>query len=126
VKQRLNALGNKIKSELYTFADSVVEYIPPAVEERVSNIIAKVNDIFSTVYKNINLRELKPFHKLESFEVRKALKGTVEQYTIDGVSGYDPKTFLDKVRPTIINLLAENRQVKVYFVLSCVMWSASI
>jgi len=31
VKQRLNSLGNKIKSELNTFADSLVEYITSAV-----------------------------------------------------------------------------------------------
>jgi len=94
---RILKKGNKIKSELNAFADSVIEYVPRAVKEKVSNIITKVNDIFNTVYKNINFRELKPFHKLESFEVRKALKGTVKQYTIDGVSGYDTKTFLDKV-----------------------------
>jgi len=116
LKQRLNALGEKIQSELNTFADSVVNFIPPAVKEEVSNIKTKVNNIFQTVYKNVNFRESKPKHK-----VRKALKGIVEQYTIDGVAFYDPKLFLEEVRFTVINLLTENRQVKVYFVLSCIM-----
>jgi len=57
LKQRLNALGNKIKSELNTFVDSIEEYIPPAVKEKVSNIIKKVNDIFNTVYKKCKFQK---------------------------------------------------------------------
>ena len=55
----MNALGNIIKSELNIFADSVVEYIPPTVGEKVSNIITEVNNIFSTDYKNVNFKNMK-------------------------------------------------------------------
>ena len=57
-------------------------------------------------------------------EVRKsksAIKGTAKQYTIDGVVGYDAESFLDEVQPQIADLLVKNRQVTVYFVLSCNM-----
>ena len=101
--------------QLNAFADSVVKYIPPPVGEKVSNVITEVSKIFNTAYKNVD------FKNVHKFEVREALKGNVKQYTIDGVSGYDPKTFLHEVRPAIIDLLTENRQVKVYFVLSCIM-----
>jgi len=37
LKPRLNALSNKIKSELNAFADWIVECNPPAVKEKVSN-----------------------------------------------------------------------------------------
>jgi len=115
----LNAISNKIKSDLNIFADWIVEYVPRAVKENVSNIIAKVNNIiFHTIYKNIYFRKLKP---KRIFEVQEALKRTVKQYTIDGVYGYGPMSFLDQVRPTVIDLLTENHQVKVYFVLSCIM-----
>jgi Rho termination factor, N-terminal domain len=121
LKQRLNALGKTIQSELNKFADSVVNYIPPAVGEKVSNIIAQVNNIFSTVYKNVDFKNMKPLHNEHTFEVREALKGTVKQYIIEGVAGYDVKPFLDEIRPIIVDLLTKNRQVKVYFVLSCDM-----
>ena len=117
-KQRLNALGEKIQSELNTFADSVVKYIPPPVGEKVSNLLTEVSDIFNTVYKNVDFKNVKPEHE---FEVREALKGTAKEYTIDGVAGYDAKSFLDVVQPQINSLLTENRQVKVNFVLSCEM-----
>ena len=52
---------------------------------------------------------------------KSALKGTAKEYTIDGIADYDVKSFLDRVRPQIINLLTENRQVIVQFVLTCNM-----
>jgi len=62
---------------------------------------------------------VKPLRYKRQVEVREALKRTVRQYTIDGVSGFDPKSFIDEVRSTVIDLLTEIRQV--YFVLSCIM-----
>ena len=52
---------------------------------------------------------------------KSALNGTAKQYTIDGVSDYDVKTFLYEVRSQVIDKLTGNRQVKVYFALSCNM-----
>jgi hypothetical protein len=44
-------------------------------------------------------------HNEHRFEGRKALKGTVKQYIIKGVAGYDAKSFLDKTRQIMIDLL---------------------
>ena len=67
LKQRMNAMGKKVQSELNTLADSVVS---PAVGEKVNNIITVESNIFSTVHKNVDFENVKPVHNEHKFEVR--------------------------------------------------------
>jgi len=92
-------------------------------------------DILNERYEKIKTKLKKEQHTLEQIQrkgvavptirrIRKsnsALKGTAKEYTIDGIPGYDVKSFLDEVRPQIINKLTKNRQVIVQFVLTCNM-----
>ena len=97
-KNNLITMGKKIKSEAYDFADWLVDYVPPplkaAVNKSVIEFMTKVNNIFSTVHKNVDFKNVKPKRK---FEVQKAICGNVQKYTIDGVVGNDAKSFLDEV-----------------------------
>ena len=52
----------------------------------------------------------------QSFEITKsesALKEFTTQYTIAGINGYDPISFLIGVKQNVINLLENNHQTKV-------------
>jgi len=60
----------------------------------------------------------------QSFEISKSesvLKKFTTQYTIAGINGYDPTSFLIGVKQNVINLLESNHQTKVKMVLLCIM-----
>ena len=59
-------------------------------------------------------------------ESRSALKKFATQYTIDGVRGYDPKTFLSAVKPTVIQFLNEHHNIKLKLILKCTMSKTNI
>jgi len=62
--------------------------------------------------------------KKDTFEVRdskSALKEFAKKYMITGKDGYDPDSFMDAAKETIINLLENNRQTKVKLILKCII-----
>ena len=60
----------------------------------------------------------------QSFEVREsnsALRKFARVYTIDGIEGFDARSFLDDVREIITSILRNNRRTKVKLILKCIM-----
>ena len=45
----------------------------------------------------------------------------VKEYVITSRDGYDPDSFMDAAKETVINLLENNRQTKVKLILKCIM-----
>ena len=45
-------------------------------------------------------------------ESKSAVRGFAEQYTIDGSEGIDAMSYLNQVQPHVIDLLSNNRQIK--------------
>ena len=74
------------------------------------------------------LEKIKPTtaRRFELIESRSTLKKFAVQYTVDGVKGYDPKTFLSAVRETVINFLKEHRNIKFKLILKCNMTKTNI
>ena len=80
------------------------------------------------LHKALEKIKSKP-HELESFkleESKSALKKLATQYTIDGVKGYDPKTFLSAVKPTVNRFLNEHRNIKFKMILKCTMSKTNV
>ena len=117
-----------VKSKFNSLADWVTKHAPP-----VPKI---VDDAWNFVKNNVQrLRSKKslepePESELtqeeETFKVtekRSALNGFTTQYSIEVADGalYDPETFLNDVKETVINLLRNNRQTKVRLKLCCTM-----
>ena len=131
IKKSVKTLGNKIKSEINSFANWIANYIPPpvkaAVNDKVEDLKMKVNNIFNTVYKNVNFKAL--MKKTEPYKIKEpktAIRGFTKQYTIDGSVNIDAESFLNAVQPLVINILEANQQTKVNFVLTCTMERADI
>ena len=60
----------------------------------------------------------------KSFEVKEsesALGSFTTKYTIEGQAGYDPNTFFNKVKESVIDLFQSNPSTKVMLSLKCVM-----
>ena len=58
------------------------------------------------------------------FEVREsnsALRNFAKVYTIDGILGFDPRSFLEGAKQNITSFLRHNRRTKVKLIFKCYM-----
>ena len=54
-------------------------------------------------------------------ETKSALGEFVKEYVITSRDGYDPDSFMNAAKETVINLLENSRQTKVKLILKCIM-----
>src|SRR6218665_4185431 len=57
------------------------------------------------------------YKEVQNSKTSSAIKGFTKQYTIDGTRGIDSLSFLNAIRPDVVNPLSENRQTKINLVL---------
>ena len=60
-----------------------------------------------------------PRPSFEDRESDSALRDFARVYTVDGIEGYDARSFLDSVRENITRILRNNRRTKVKLILKC-------
>ena len=63
----------------------------------------------------------KKLKEKELVETKSALKKFTKQFTVDGEVGFDPKSFFNATKVSILRILRENRQQKVKLILKCLM-----
>ena len=97
-----------------SFADWLIGYVPESIKQpinkKVETLKSKVSNLFGKTKPNFKIVESKT-----------AIKGFTKQHTIDGKQGIDAETFLNTVRPLVVNLLERNRGIKFNLVLTCIM-----
>ena len=101
------------KSKCNNYVNWLLEYVPPK---------PKVIDKVFELAKN-SILKLFP-RKKDAFDVeetKSALGEFVKEYVITSRDGYDPDSFMDAAKETVINLLEKNRQTKVKLILKCMM-----
>ena len=57
--------------------------------------------------------------KLQVIKTKSTLKNFAQQYKIEGLSEFDPKSFFEAVTSKILELLNNNKQTKVKLILNC-------
>ena len=72
------------------------------------------------------LYEKRDQHRFKLVESNSSLKKFARQYTIDGVGGCGPIDFLQAVKPTVINFLLTQKNIKMELVLRCNMSKTDI
>ena len=100
-----------VKSEINKFADWIISQVPEpikkTVNERVNSLKEKVNGIFKR-YDNL----------LTPKEYKTAIKGYFKTFRVDGVNGMDEKTFINSVKPKVLNLIKSKGSIKVKLILT--------
>ena len=87
------------------------DYITPGRLNKLSKQLEKKIDEAVEEQKRI----FKPIKEASAF------RNYTNQYVIKGVPNYGPITFLKDARPTIINIMNSNRNIKVMLYLNCLM-----
>ncbi|XP_022777903.1 uncharacterized protein LOC111319374 [Stylophora pistillata] len=102
-KKKVEDWGQWLKKE--------VSNTPRAVDDKLKDFKEHINEL----YKTSDQPRFKIFPK------KSLLKHYVKMYTIDGVDGYTPLDFLEAVKPTVINFLNTQKNIKMEFFLRCYM-----
>ena len=81
--------------------------------------------VIDEAFEHVKNTILKLFpKKKDAFDVeetKSALGEFVKEYVITSRDGYDPDSFMDAAKETVINLLENNPQTKVKLLLKCIM-----
>ena len=114
-----------VKSAINRFTGWLLNYIPEpiksAVKERVENLKERVNSIFrrreevGQPIEDVNLPEE---DNLTPKEYKTAIKGYFKTFRVNGVDGMDEKTFMNNVKPRVINLIKSKGSIKVKLILT--------
>ena len=128
VTQMRNLASNvaaPVKSVINRFTGWLLNYIPEpiknAVNERVENLKERVNSIFrrreevGEPIENVNLPEE---DNLTPREYKTAIKGYFKTFRVNGIDGMDEKTFMNNVKPRVIDLIKSKGSIKVKLILT--------
>ena len=139
--QRLRTFGDQILDRDIDVRMTNVSFLTPtpyilpqatpttsSSSNAVKNLIDYLNNVKETP-KSVSPNPKKLLEKIESiyklrklFEVRdsnSALRKFAKVYTINGIEGYDARSFLQDARQNITSVLRNNRRTKVKLILKC-------
>ena len=100
---------NSVKNKVKGFTSWIRDYVDP------TNLVQVLNEVKEHVKKTYRRKPL------TAIENASALRKFTTQYTIEGLDGYDPHSFLIEVKQVTTDLLRKNSQTKVKMILRCTM-----
>ena len=125
LKNLASNVAAPVKSVINRFTGWLLAYIPEpiknAVNERVENLKERVNSIFGRqeeVGQPIEDAHSTEENNLTPKEHKTAIKGYFKTFRVDGVDGMDEKTFMNSVKPRVIDLIESKGSIKVKFILT--------
>ena len=111
LKNLASNAAKQVKREINKFADWIISKVPEpikkTVNERVNSLKERVNGIFKR-YDNL----------LTPREYKTAIKGYFKTFRVNGIDGMDEKTFMNIVKPKVINLIKSKGSIKVKLILT--------
>ena len=125
IKNLASNVAAPVKSVINRFTGWLLNYIPEpiknAVNERVENLKERVNSIFGRQEDHQEPIDDHPSTEesnLTPKEHKTAIKGYFKTFRVDGVDGMDEKTFMNSVKPRVINLIESKGSIKVKLILT--------
>ena len=115
---------NKVISHIKSFTNWLGSFVPESIKRPINEKIGTLWSKISKTKPKLEIAETKPEFKI--VESKTAIKGFTKQHTIDGRQGMDAETFLNTVRPLVVNLLERNRGIKFDLILTCIVEQVSI
>ncbi|EDO45808.1 predicted protein [Nematostella vectensis] len=113
----LSGAANLIKSELDKFADWILSYVPEPIKKTVKEAADKRVERLKERIKRLHEEVEDRFTPKEQ---QTALKGYLKTHGIAGQRGYDPKTFIARIKPKVLELISQQKKpIKVKFIFTC-------
>ena len=127
---RIRSTASRAASNVLSGARRLaLSVIPEPVQRRVTDFSNWLTDCVGPEQTPQVLNEIVEHVRMnypprQSFEVREsnsALRNFARVYTINGIEGYDVRSFLQNVSQNITSVLRNNRRTKVNLILKCVL-----
>jgi len=94
-----------VLSTIKSFADWLISYVPEQIKKPINKSLEALKTEVARLYGDIN--------KFVLYKCESAMKGFTKQYAVDGRPGINATSFLNAVRPLVVDLLERNRRIKV-------------
>ena len=124
IKNLASNVAAPVKSVINRFTGWLLNYIPEpikrAVNERVENLKERVNSIFGRQEDHQESEVVQPTEENDFTprEHKTAIKGYFKTFRVNGVDGMDEKTFMNSVKPRVIDLIKSKGSIKVKLILT--------
>ena len=102
----LKRLAKRAEESLQTRNEDLQDWVQSQNPESIN----KKNSAVTKKFKQLKKKVEREFNKIFPKETESALKGYFKNNNIKGQSGIDPKTFLDGIKPRVINFFAEQKK----------------
>ena len=131
---RIRNVTNRLATDALSGARRLASNITESAQRRVTNFSNWLTGYVGPEQTPQVLREIvehvrSNYPPRQPFEVRErdsALRNFARVYTVDGMVGYDARSFLDSARENITSVLRNNRRTKVKLIFKCYMEKTSI
>ena len=130
IRSTASRAASKVLSGVRRLASNV---IPESIQRRVTDFgnwitgyigSEQISRVLNEIVEHVRTNYPRSIVELQSFEVREsnsALRNFAIIYTIDGIEGYDARSFLDGARENMTSVLWNNRRTKVKLIFKCNM-----
>ena len=127
---RIRNVGSRLTSNALSGVGCVASnIIPESVQRRVNDFgnwltgpvgPEQTSQVLNEIVEHVR-RNYPPRQSFEVRESNSALRNFTRVYTIDGIEGFDARSFLDSARKNMMRVLRDNRNTKVKLILKCNM-----
>ena len=101
-----------IRRNFNRFADWIMDFVPRRRRIRVSRRITRLRREIREIYQR--------YDRHQPYQRERALNGYLRTHRIDGVRGYDQRTFTHYIRPRVVRFLDERKKpYKMKFLVNC-------
>ena len=126
---RIRSTTSRLASNALSGARRLASNITESVQRRITDFGNWLTDrvgpeqtpqVLNEIVEHVRAN-YPPRQSFEVIESNSALRNFARVYTIDGIEGFDARSFLDSVRENITRVLRENRETKVKLIFKCNM-----
>ena len=110
LKNLASKAAKPVKREINKFADWIISQVPEPIKKTVNKRVDSLKETVNRIFKR--------YDNLTPKEHKTAIKGYFKTFRVDGVNGVDPKTFMERVKSRVIDLIKSKGSIKVKLILS--------
>ena len=110
LKNLASKAAKPVKREINKFADWIISQVPEPIKKTVNKRVDSLKETVNRIFKR--------YDNLTPKEHKTAIKGYFKTFRVDSVDGIDPKTFMERVKSRVIDLIKSKGSIKVKLILS--------
>ena len=105
-------IAKQVTRKINKFADRIISCIPKPIRNTVNEKADKLKNDIKSIFAQVE--------KLEPKQKQMPFNTYLNTFRVNGVEGYDPKTFIMISKPKVLNLIENQKKlIKLKFIFTC-------